>query len=101
VARRLSRCVRATDLVARLAGDEFGLVLEGVDGVLELGRLADKVVACVRPRIEFEGRVLAVTVSLGVTIHRGGDASASDVLALADTALRQAKQQGRNRFSLL
>jgi diguanylate cyclase len=101
VARRLSRCVRATDLVARLAGDEFGLVLEGVDGVLELGRLADKVVACVRPRIEFEGRVQAATVSLGVTIYRGGDASASDVLALADTALRQAKQQGRNRFSLV
>ena len=101
VARRLSRCVRATDLVARLAGDEFGLVLEGVDGVLELGRVADKVVACVRPRIEFEGQVLAATVSLGVTIYRGGDPSASDVLALADLALRQAKQQGRNRFSLV
>ena len=44
--------------------------------------------------------MLAATVSLGVTIYRGGDPSASDVLALADTALRQAKQQGRNRFSL-
>ncbi len=37
----------------------------------------------------------------GVTIYRGGDPSASDVLALADLALRQAKQQGRNRFSLV
>jgi len=100
VARRLSRCVRATDLVARLAGDEFGLVLEGVDGVLELGRLADKVVACVRPRIEVQGQALAVTASLGVTIYRGGDPAAADILTLADTALRQAKQQGRNRFSL-
>ena len=101
VARRLGRCVRTTDLVARLAGDEFVLVLEGVDGVLELGRVADKVVACVRPRIEFEGQALAVTVSLGVTIYRGGEPSASDLLALADAALYQAKQQGRNRFSLV
>lgn len=98
--RRLVGCVRATDLVARLAGDEFALVLEGVDGVLELGRLADKIVACVRPRIEVEGTALAVTVSLGVTIYRGGEQSAADVLALADAALHQAKQQGRNRFSL-
>ena len=93
--------MRTTDLVARLAGDEFVLVLEGVDGVLELGRVADKVVACVRPRIEFEGQALAVTVSLGVTIYRGGEPSASDLLALADAALYQAKQQGRNRFSLV
>ena len=100
VVRRLVACVRATDLVARLAGDEFALVLEGVDGVLELGRLAEKIVACVRPRVEIEGKLLAVTASLGVTIYRGGDPSAADVLALADAALHQAKQQGRNRFSL-
>ncbi len=100
VARRLGACVRATDLVGRLAGDEFVLVLEGIDGVLELGRLADKIVACVRPRIEVEGTALAVTVSLGVAIYRGGEQSAADVLALADAALHQAKQQGRNRFSL-
>ncbi|MBI2752303.1 MAG: diguanylate cyclase [Betaproteobacteria bacterium] len=99
-ARRLGACVRATDLVGRLAGDEFVLVLEGIDGVLELGRLADKIVACVRPRIEVEGAALAVTVSLGVAIYRGAEQSAADVLALADAALHQAKQQGRNRFSL-
>lgn len=100
VARRLGASVRATDLVGRLAGDEFVLVLEGIDGVLELGRLADKIVACVRPRIEVEGAALAVTVSLGVAIYRGAEQSAADVLALADAALQQAKQQGRNRFSL-
>jgi diguanylate cyclase (GGDEF)-like protein/PAS domain S-box-containing protein len=100
VGRRLTASIRATDLVARLSGDEFVIVLEGIDGVLELGRVAEKVVACVRPRIEIEGKLLAVTVSLGVTIYRGGDPSASDLLALADAALYRAKQQGRNRFSL-
>jgi len=100
IARRLGHCVRATDLVARLAGDEFVLVLEGVGGVLELGRVADKVVACVRPPIEVQGVARAVTVSLGVTTYRGGELSASEVLAQADAALYQAKQQGRNRFSL-
>ena len=100
VARRLVAGVRATDLVARLAGDEFVLVLEGVDSVLDLGRVAEKVVACVRAPIEFGDATIEATVSVGVTIYRGGTPSAADLLALADAAHYQAKQQGRDRFVL-
>jgi len=100
ISRRLVGCVRGTDLVARLAGDEFVLVLENIDGVLELGRVAEKVVACIRPRFEIERGALAVTVSLGVAIYRGGDTPAAELLAQADAALYRAKQGGRNRFAL-
>jgi len=100
ISRRLVGCVRGTDLVARLAGDEFVLVLEGIESVLELGRVAEKIVACIRPRFEIEGGELAVTVSLGVAIYRGGDTPAAELLAQADAALYRAKQGGRNRFAL-
>ncbi len=99
-ARRLEASVRATDMVARLAGDEFAIVLEGVDGVLELGRLAEKIVAGIRPRFEITDALLTVTASAGLAIYRGTEQSVADVLSLADVALKRAKQQGRDRFSL-
>ena len=99
-ARRLKACMRATDTVARLAGDEFVVLLEGLDGAAELGRLADKVVDCIRPPFRAAGATLAVTTSVGVASCGPGERSAADVLARADRALYQAKQQGRDRFAI-
>ncbi|MEO5696338.1 MAG: GGDEF domain-containing protein [Burkholderiaceae bacterium] len=100
VARRLVGRVRSTDTVVRLAGDEFAVILEAIDGVLELGRLADAIVAGMRERLQHDGQAIAITISVGVSIYRGGRQSASDLLAAADDALRRARQQGRDRFVL-
>ena len=99
-ARRLRACVRLTDTVARLAGDEFVVVLEGVDVVSELGRLAQKVVACIRPPFEVAGSALHVTTSAGVSVYDGVGYNAAELLSLADGALYAAKKQGRDRFVL-
>ena len=99
-ARRLRAGVRVTDTVARLAGDEFVVVLEGVDLAAELGRLAEKVVACIRPPFEVAGRALQVTTSAGVAVYDGAGHNAAELLSLADGALYAAKKQGRDRFVL-
>jgi diguanylate cyclase (GGDEF)-like protein/PAS domain S-box-containing protein len=99
-ARRLRVCVRATDFVARLAGDEFVVVLEGVEGPPELSRLADKVVACVRPQFRIDAAAFNVTASVGVALYEGDAKTAADMLALADGALYQAKRQGRDRYAV-
>ena len=97
-ARRLRACVRATDTVARLAGDEFVVLLENVDGAVELTRLCDKVVGCIRPPFQVGGEALRVTTSAGVAVYGGVGQTAAAVLALADAALYQAKKQGRDLF---
>ena len=97
-ARRLRACVRATDTVARLAGDEFVVLLENVDGAPELTRLCEKVVNCIRLPFRLDQAVVQVTTSAGVAVYEGAGQTAAAVLALADGALYQAKKQGRDRF---
>ena len=99
-AHRLKLCLRATDTVARLAGDEFVILLEGSVDVAELGRLAGRVVACIRPPMSIGPVVLDVTTSVGVAHCEGGAQADLDLMSMADEALYRAKKQGRNRFVL-
>ncbi len=100
-ARRLRACVRSTDTVVRLAGDEFVVILENL-GTPELAaRLAEKIVMQVgRPAFQIDGRALDVTTSIGIALFEAGDApvDAADVLARADVALYGAKAAGRNTY---
>jgi diguanylate cyclase len=98
--RRLRACVRTTDVVARLAGDEFVVLLEGIDSENELKRVAEKVVTCIRPPFQLGGSTLEVTTSVGVAARSGAETSAAEMLALADAALYQAKRQGRDGYVL-
>ena len=97
---RLKRQVRATDVVARLAGDEFVILLEAVHPGAELGALAQKIVGAIRPAFAFEGQSLQVTTSVGVAVYEGGEADMATMFASADRALYDAKRTGRNRFCI-
>ena len=98
--RRLTGSVRATDTVARLAGDEFVVLVEGVEGAAELSGLAQKLVACIRPAFRVADTLLEVTTSVGVAACIDAAMSAADMLARADAALYQAKKQGRDGYAL-
>lgn len=101
-ARRLRASVRETDTVVRLAGDEFVIVLENVHAQDAVAGVAQKIVAHIAaPAFRVEGRQLDVTTSIGVVSVETVDASigAGELLARADTALYEAKSQGRNRFA--
>ncbi|RZL86154.1 MAG: diguanylate cyclase [Variovorax sp.] len=101
-ARRLRACVRSTDMVARLAGDEFVVVLENPGTQESAAAVARKIVSQISaPAFQVEGRLLEVTTSIGVAFHRatGSSVSAEELLARADAALYDAKLVGRNRFA--
>ncbi len=95
---RLQRGVRVTDLAARLAGDEFVAILEGVDTVQEASIVAGKLVEAIRLPMHVAGQTLAVTASLGVAYYEGRGESAEALLARADRDLYGAKSAGRNTF---
>lgn len=101
-ARRLRASVRETDTVVRLAGDEFVVVLENVRSQEAVAGVAHKILAQIEtPAFHVAGRPLDVTTSIGIVFVETVDASvgAGELLARADTALYDAKSQGRNRFA--
>ncbi|KAB8065050.1 diguanylate cyclase [Janthinobacterium violaceinigrum] len=100
-AARLVRSVRASDLVARLAGDEFVIVFEGVKSAAEVGQIGAKIIDAIRQPFELAGGPLPVTTSIGIALFREGALTPALLLDLADQALYQAKGQGRDGVALL
>jgi diguanylate cyclase (GGDEF)-like protein/PAS domain S-box-containing protein len=99
-AQRLLASVRETDTVARLAGDEFVVVLEGLHTPAEPQFIARKVLAAIGRPFEVGGLRLDVTTSIGVAFQRDGAILPAELLALADKALYEAKDGGRNTFRM-
>ena len=98
-ARRLSECVRPTDAVARLAGDEFVVLLEGLHTEEEPQFIARKIIAAVQKSFTIEECFVRVTTSIGVAV-RVFECEPSMLMKRADEALYEAKRAGRNTFRL-
>jgi diguanylate cyclase (GGDEF)-like protein/PAS domain S-box-containing protein len=96
---RLQGSVREADLVARLAGDEFVIVLEGIDETDEARRTAEKIIHAMRYPFEIEGHLRMVTTSVGVATSDDGD-DPDALLKKADGALYLTKRAGKNGFEL-
>ena len=99
-ARRLGAQVRSTDTVARIGGDEFALILDGLDHRDSGLRVAAGLVATMRRTFELEGRTVSTSASVGMAFcdAAGDDVDGADLLARADRALYAAKWAGRNRY---
>jgi diguanylate cyclase (GGDEF)-like protein/PAS domain S-box-containing protein len=99
-AQRLAGCVRVTDTPARLAGDEFVVLLEDAKGMEEAERIGAKIVDVIRRPFATGAGPLEVTASVGIALVHGmgGPLPSHDqVLGWADAALYAAKHGGRNR----
>jgi diguanylate cyclase (GGDEF)-like protein/PAS domain S-box-containing protein len=96
VARRLRKCVRAEDTVARLSGDEFAVVLAGVDRVDAARGVLRKIVAAFRPAVRIAERIVPVTVSIGACLYPVDSKDGQALLRCADGAMYQAKSTGGN-----
>ncbi|VVO38703.1 putative bifunctional diguanylate cyclase/phosphodiesterase [Pseudomonas fluorescens] len=100
VARRLRSIVRGEDVVARLAGDEFVLVLRYVRDLPELRAALSRVLGAISAPYTLHGKELNVFASIGVTLFPHDNEDAETLLRHADQAMYLAKQGGRNRFHL-
>jgi diguanylate cyclase (GGDEF)-like protein/PAS domain S-box-containing protein len=99
-AARLAASVRASDTVARLAGDEFVIVFEQLVHQEEAHTLANKILAAVRKPMLLEGGALDVSTSIGIALHAADTESADQLMARADAALYEAKRRGRDGYVL-
>ena len=97
-AERMQATVRESDTVARLAGDEFTIVLEGMGERAHAIRLAAKLVEALGQPMALAGRLLTVTASVGVAFSLPAESDDAALLRRADAALYEAKRRGRNGF---
>ncbi|MHC8371279.1 putative bifunctional diguanylate cyclase/phosphodiesterase [Pseudomonas sp. MDT1-85] len=100
VAKRLRDIVRGEDVVARLAGDEFVLVLRYVRDLPELRAALNRVLGAISAPYSLHGKDINVFASIGVTLFPHDNEDAETLLRHADQAMYVAKQSGRNRFHL-
>jgi len=99
-ASRLAGNVRATDTVARLAGDEFVIIFEQLRHADEAAHLAQKIVEAVRVDFVIGGAALRITTSIGVALLGAAPESPAQLVARADTALYVAKRKGRDGYAM-
>ncbi|ADV68829.1 EAL domain-containing protein [Deinococcus maricopensis] len=96
VARRLRANVRAADLVARMGGDEFTLLLRDLHDERDAERVARKLLTALTGAFELRGQRLFVTASIGVALAPRDGLDVTTLQKHADIAMYRAKQSGKN-----
>jgi diguanylate cyclase (GGDEF)-like protein/PAS domain S-box-containing protein len=97
VAERALTTLRPTDTLARIGGDEFVVVAEGLHSVNDAKRLAQRICTSIEVPFDLDGEAIVCTVSAGIATTIDSTHSGQGLLQEADLALYRAKDRGRNR----
>lgn len=98
VAERLNSSIRAEDTAARLGGDEFIILLSEVKSVTDVKHFARKIIKNINKPFQVEQHVLNIGCSIGFSIYPEHSHKIDKLIHVADNAMYQAKQAGRNTF---
>jgi diguanylate cyclase (GGDEF)-like protein len=99
-ATRLRRSVRSTDIVARVGGDEFVVVMTDITSISDVEQCAANLVLKLSPEIKVDDHLVNVTASVGVCIYPDFASDAKHLLKRADSAMYAAKERGRNQHQV-
>jgi diguanylate cyclase (GGDEF)-like protein len=97
-ATRIQRCVRESDLLFRMGGDEFAVLLENVRGPEESAAVAQRILEAFAEPVHLQDHEITVTTSLGIALYPKDDSTGERLVKSADTAMYRAKELGRNRY---
>ncbi|MBA43493.1 MAG: hypothetical protein CMF62_05745 [Magnetococcales bacterium] len=98
VAQRLQDCVRNTDTVSRLGGDEFTIVLSSIKDVNDVQTVAQKVIDSINQPFQIGDADVKAGTSIGISTYPQNGSTAVELIKASDTAMYQAKKTGKNRF---
>ncbi|MBB1486880.1 sensor domain-containing diguanylate cyclase [Oceanospirillum sediminis] len=100
IARHLEDTVRESDVVSRIGGDEFNLILHDLNSVQDALSVADKILSVISQPVDIGVAQVEISGSIGITLAPGDGMDAKMLIKNADVAMYQSKQQGRNRSQL-
>jgi diguanylate cyclase (GGDEF)-like protein len=99
-AKRLEVCTRKEDFVARIGGDEFILLLNGVKNILDIEIVAQKIIHSLSQPIKDKlNHIYHIGCSIGISLYPDDASTTQDLITYADTAMFKAKQSGRNQHT--
>lgn len=98
VALRLRGTVRETDIVGRLGGDEFIVILPGIESEGAVSGVCAKLIETMGAPLEFEGHLLQTSCSIGVSLYPRDALTADRLIVTADDAMYRAKELGKNGY---
>jgi diguanylate cyclase (GGDEF)-like protein len=97
-AGRIKRSIRDSDLLFRMGGDEFTVLLESVRGPEETAAVARRIIDTIAEPVQLQQHEIRTTVSIGMALFPKDDATGDRLVKSADTAMYRAKELGRNRL---
>jgi diguanylate cyclase (GGDEF)-like protein/PAS domain S-box-containing protein len=95
---RVESCLRETDTIARLGGDEFAIIIDGFDTTHQVARIANQIIQTTREPWNINGHEFIATASIGIAIYPDDGGDINTLLAHADRALYESKENGRNQY---
>ena len=100
VAIRMRECVRDSDTVARVGGDEFVVLLRTIDNAADAAMVAEKIRNALNRPFDLAQQSLHISCSIGMALYPEHAMNGNELLDYADIAMYQAKQCGRDRVQV-
>ena len=98
-ALRLTSCVRESDTVARIGGDEFTLILRGLDDISNVERIVNNILLKMTEPFHLKNKLVYVSASIGITFYPKDGNDIDTLIKNADQSMYASKDLGRNRRS--
>jgi len=99
-AQRLEGCLRPKDVLARFGGDEFAILLSGIDDASDAVRVAERIAAELAQPFVLDKNTAFTTASIGIALSVTGYVAPDDILRDADAAMYRAKENGKARYEM-
>ena len=99
IAERLISAVRKSDVVARIGGDEFSILLDGIECPEDTTEIVRKILVALPEECVIAGRSIHITTSIGISIYPDDSDNIHTLFRYADIAMYRAKERGRNTFA--
>jgi diguanylate cyclase (GGDEF)-like protein len=100
VAERLKSCMRPEDSATRVGGDEFAILVEGINGATDVTRIAERIAEALQAPFALDVGEIFVTTSIGIALSGSAGERPADLLRYADLAMYRAKHKGKDRYQV-
>jgi len=101
IANRLSKSIRKSDLVARIGGDEFIIVLNNIENKSQVENVVKKLQKVLKEPITLSNKKVEITFSAGICMYPDDTEDINEIFQFADIAMYESKKLGKNKFSFI